>query len=118
MCSTRLSQSADEYSPPGTPAAKWQWARSQFFSSSTLQRETPFPFFFKETATTEIYTLSLHDALPIFHLNYRGDDGFLETRRLHDQRVTGGRQLRKLESSVLITDRPQLGVGCGVLESH
>ena len=23
-------------------------------------------FFFKETATTEIYTLSLHDALPIF----------------------------------------------------
>src|SRR6266849_9592679 len=24
------------------------------------------PFFFKDTATTEIYTLSLHDALPIF----------------------------------------------------
>src|SRR2546426_2568131 len=32
---------------------------------------TPFPlrvlFFFNDTATTEIYTLSLHDALPIFH---------------------------------------------------
>src|SRR2546430_5640040 len=27
-------------------------------------------FFFNDTATTEIYTLSLHDALPIF-----GDDG-------------------------------------------
>src|SRR3712207_6604850 len=24
------------------------------------------PFFFNDTATTEIYTLSLHDALPIF----------------------------------------------------
>src|SRR2546426_7429058 len=26
-------------------------------------------FFFNDTATTEIYTLSLHDALPIFNLN-------------------------------------------------
>src|SRR5258708_31602636 len=31
-------------------------------SSSTL---LPFFFFFNDTATTEIYTLSLHDALPI-----------------------------------------------------
>src|SRR2546428_2791557 len=28
-------------------------------------RETSFFFFFNDTATTEIYTLSLHDALPI-----------------------------------------------------
>src|SRR3712207_8552125 len=27
---------------------------------------SPFVFFFNDTATTEIYTLSLHDALPIF----------------------------------------------------
>ena len=27
-----------------------------------------FSFFFKDTATTEIYTLSLHDALPILEL--------------------------------------------------
>src|SRR2546422_7695118 len=26
----------------------------------------PFVFFFNDTATTEIYTLSLHDALPIY----------------------------------------------------
>src|SRR5258705_7154269 len=26
-------------------------------------------FFFNDTATTEIYTLSLHDALPIYHCN-------------------------------------------------
>src|SRR5690349_23665119 len=30
-------------------------------------------FFFNDTATTEIYTLSLHDALPIFG-GVRGDD--------------------------------------------
>ena len=30
-----------------------------------------FFFFFNDTATTEIYTLSLHDALPIFSLGER-----------------------------------------------
>src|SRR5262249_60927951 len=29
-------------------------------------------FFFNDTATTEIYTLSLHDALPIFKANQTG----------------------------------------------
>src|SRR5438132_6109531 len=33
-----------------------------------------FFFFFNDTATTEIYTLSLHDALPIYSRdNYRAD---------------------------------------------
>src|SRR5687767_1424591 len=32
---------------------------------SYLQGEQKFPFFYSDTATTEIYTLSLHDALPI-----------------------------------------------------
>src|SRR3712207_8083822 len=31
-------------------------------------------FFFNDTATTEIYTLSLHDALPIFVVGYAYDD--------------------------------------------
>src|SRR5207249_11911965 len=36
---------------------------------SSSRRHTPSsPFFFHHTATTEIYTLSLHDALPIYHL--------------------------------------------------
>src|SRR2546422_4350819 len=30
-------------------------------------------FFFNDTATTEIYTLSLHDALPIYRADDRGD---------------------------------------------
>src|SRR3712207_7476022 len=32
-------------------------------------------FFFNDTATTEIYTLSLHDALPIFHRRGRAEGG-------------------------------------------
>ena len=37
-----------------------------------------FVFFFNDTATTEIYTLSLHDALPIYdedHLDAVDDAG-------------------------------------------
>src|SRR5256885_9798456 len=37
-------------------------------------------FFFNDTATTEIYTLSLHDALPIFSVR-RDDRGSLPGRR-------------------------------------
>src|SRR5215210_9217975 len=41
-------------------------------------------FFFNDTATTEIYTLSLHDALPILQLARGGPHGapFLRPRRL------------------------------------
>src|SRR2546425_13000737 len=45
-----------------------------------------FLFFFNDTATTEIYTLSLHDALPIFgregdHAPARQHEGGLTERR-------------------------------------
>src|SRR5256885_15491355 len=38
----------------------------------SMRRSPPefFFFFFNDTATTEIYTLSLHDALPICHRAY------------------------------------------------
>src|SRR6266581_8827794 len=36
-----------------------------FFLSAYICRLVVFYFFFNDTATTEIYTLSLHDALPI-----------------------------------------------------
>src|SRR5256885_14271542 len=39
---------------------------AQFFSLHTRLSTRFFFFFFNDTATTEIYTLSLHDALPIF----------------------------------------------------
>src|SRR2546422_9669382 len=42
-----------------------------------------FFFFFNDTATTEIYTLSLHDALPI---SRAAPDGSADPRRRLDQR--------------------------------
>src|SRR5439155_21664818 len=44
--------------------------------------EQPSVFFFNDTAPTEIYTLSLHDALPIFDHDARGDE-HLPTPRRH-----------------------------------
>src|SRR2546430_5062456 len=49
-------------------------------ASSILRSSIRCFFFFNDTATTEIYTLSLHDALPI---SYRSD------RREHAGRVRG-----------------------------
>src|SRR5260370_1018440 len=40
-------------------------------------------FFFNDTATTEIYTLSLHDALPIFH-QWSRIPGSKPTSMVHD----------------------------------
>ena len=42
------------------------WSLSAFFSLFIL-----FVFFFNDTATTEIYTLSLHDALPILQVEQK-----------------------------------------------
>src|SRR3712207_8436124 len=52
-------------------------------------------FFFNDTATTEIYTLSLHDALPIYELrpdgadrgHYGGEDRRIDHRRSHRSRL-------------------------------
>src|SRR2546425_9196187 len=41
-------------------------------SYSSCSYYTCFFFFFNDTATTEIYTLSLHDALPILHVHPAG----------------------------------------------
>src|SRR3712207_7520950 len=46
-------------------------------------------FFFNDTATTEIYTLSLHDALPICHGLQRGPNDVV-VRLLRGQRDTRG----------------------------
>src|SRR5579883_3554890 len=40
---------------------------SYFLTYHTIVIPFFFFFFFNDTATTEIYTLSLHDALPIWH---------------------------------------------------
>src|SRR5437764_3236523 len=54
-------------------------------------------FFFNDTATTEIYTLSLHDALPIYLQIARHFRGQI-ARVLGDVRmqINGGRMLERL----------------------
>src|SRR3712207_9421631 len=56
-----------------------------------------FCFFFNDTATTEIYTLSLHDALPISPgvLCCAGDPGGQGRAGLGDRGVRGGRRLQR-----------------------
>src|SRR5437667_11831155 len=48
-----------------------------------------FFFFFNDTATTEIYTLSLHDALPISSLKW------LETNNLFNNLIQRNRLLKR-----------------------
>src|SRR5256885_10296162 len=51
-------------------------------TTSRLAPEIPSFFFFNDTATTEIYTLSLHDALPISsRRRFRQSDGRFGFRR-------------------------------------
>src|SRR2546429_9605463 len=70
-------------------------------------------FFFNDTATTEIYTLSLHDALPIFqelqtdrfpHQSVRPQGAHRDGRKAHRMRAgddgrVGDRKSTRLNSS-------------------
>src|SRR5438067_5278299 len=74
--------------------ASWSWPCSKLF----------FGFFFSRRALTEFYTLSLHDALPIFGALDRLIAFFLETKR--DGRRSGtfrDRKSTRLNSSHVST---------------
>src|SRR5256885_12201610 len=58
-------------------------------------------FFFNDTATTEIYTLSLHDALPISREAQPGAHSFGQ-RRHDQQRERKDRKSTRLNSSHLV----------------
>src|SRR3712207_7898913 len=64
-------------------------------------------FFFNDTATTEIYTLSLHDALPIYLLLRRVRKGLQGGELLHKTLEIGddGRHLGLLEHDLGDPDR-------------
>src|SRR3712207_8146811 len=66
-----------------------------------------FFFFFNDTATTEIYTLSLHDALPI-------------SVGIHDQRPAVEDQLVLAADRVHVDERRAVSLGhlCGQLEDR
>src|SRR6266540_7395979 len=51
---------------PTSGTIRCSQTRSKFFITSELTNWIAIHFFFNDTATTEIYTLSLHDALQIF----------------------------------------------------
>src|SRR6266487_4271368 len=57
---------------------RWQIASTGFSASSIQRTKDTAPFFFNDTATTEIYTLSLHDALPISPVRAAGHGGIGE----------------------------------------
>src|SRR3712207_7040723 len=61
-------------------------------------------FFFNDTATTEIYTLSLHDALPISDRQERDSPGRPD-RRKPQLLLRGGVRLRPEEAHSLYGDR-------------
>src|SRR3712207_7544391 len=54
-------------------------------------------FFFNDTATTEIYTLSLHDALPICAVLELGCDQALSDQRLGGAEIVQHVQGRRVE---------------------
>src|SRR3712207_8593500 len=66
-------------------------------------------FFFNDTATTEIYTLSLHDALPIC-LRERGEEhpaGLRRTQPLGDVCTTADQDDRNQGGSVALRSRSE-----------
>src|SRR3712207_8070930 len=61
-----------------------------------LSTACSFFFFFNDTATTEIYTLSLHDALPISQPRYTNGETkavYAESRRRLDAELAAGRRV-------------------------
>src|SRR3712207_4425476 len=61
-----------------------------------LSTACSFFFFFNDTATTEIYTLSLHDALPISQPRYTNGETkavYAESRRRLDAALAAGRRV-------------------------
>src|SRR2546425_4995431 len=93
-----------------------------FFLFLSLSALLLFFFFFNDTATTEIYTLSLHDALPICGVGsshrcdcYQHDAGWGGRRgRGDDLHVAQVRQARPIDDGERDTGgpRPDYGAPC------
>src|SRR5688572_32081531 len=62
-------------------------------------------FFFNDTATTEIYTLSLHDALPIYR---RRRAAWLQAKRGHVHRPRHGMPVKDRKSTRLNSSHSQI----------
>src|SRR5256885_14767494 len=60
-----------------------------------------FFFFFNDTATTEIYTLSLHDALPICNTLEACSGEIRRSVRIWPHNGTSGQNVQKLRTTIL-----------------
>src|SRR5256885_6623731 len=58
-------------------------------------------FFFNDTATTEIYTLSLHDALPIFRGAFSEARDYKKSWEDYDKRLAAGEKRSEEHTSEL-----------------
>src|SRR3712207_7132910 len=77
-----------------------------------------FFFFFNDTATTEIYTLSLHDALPISDLP-DAPQRAPHVQRVHRFRVRAGRDHRRVERGQGVApQQPRAGEAAERSEEH
>src|SRR2546430_15029949 len=77
------------------PTCQTSHMTSDFFSKISSYPFSNFFFFFNDTATTEIYTLSLHDALPIYNVLRRLLYRLYEARLLDE--IIRGRMPRSEE---------------------
>src|SRR6195256_7024817 len=64
-----------------------------------------FFFFFNDTATTEIYTLSLHDALPISLEAHFSHDRDAKVGRVHSRRARSEEHTSELQSPMYLVCR-------------
>src|SRR2546430_6957789 len=65
-------------------------------------------FFFNDTATTEIYTLSLHDALPIFVQQSRMRDGSRKVTHITEVQGMEGDKVTDRKSTRLNSSHSQI----------
>src|SRR5690348_17765237 len=63
-------------------------------------------FFFNDTATTEIYTLSLHDALPILGTRKKTLQSVIRSCSIRDTMAAISPMLRRLKVVLIWTGRP------------
>src|SRR3712207_282915 len=108
------------------------WSTSLYFWSASYVL-----FFFNDTATTEIYTLSLHDALPIYQAPARpqadqAPEGQARRRRHGDRprwqpadgqedalaRAVGSARLRERARQLVARRDPELAVRVAQVELH
>src|SRR3712207_8647199 len=76
-------------------------------------------FFFNDTATTEIYTLSLHDALPIYPLHAAGGPRHRSPEQDEGLPPAGrGARHRRSEPAARPRTRPKIGRATSELQSR